>query len=250
MRRNSLMTGLGAVLLALTLAGCGPTEMPQSGTAPGDSHSSTAAAPGGSHEAGGNAPAANAPADETPKVGLDLPEKSAGGGGATAGSKTPHVVMETSEGAIELELNAEKAPITVKNFLEYVQKGHYSGTVFHRVISDFMIQGGGYTPDGNEKPTGSGIQNEAQNGLKNTRGTIAMARTSDPNSATAQFFINVVDNTSKLDYPNPDGFGYAVFGKVVKGMDVVDKIRAVQTGSDPMPDWPVKPPVIKSVKVK
>ncbi len=139
--------------------------------------------------------------------------------------------MKTSMGDIVLELNAEKAPITVENFLGYVKKKHYDGTAFHRVIDGFMIQGGGFTvKDGmlSEKETGKGIVNESKNGLKNDRGTIAMARTNDPNSATAQFFINVVNN-DMLNFPNNNG--YAVFGKVTEGMDVVDKIKAVKTGS-------------------
>ena len=148
---------------------------------------------------------------------------------APAAAKTTKVRLKTSEGDILLELNAEKAPVTVANFLGYVKKKHYDGTVFHRVINGFMIQGGGFAvSDGKlvEKPSGKGITNEGQNGLKNERGTIAMARTNDPNSATAQFFINVKDNPG-LDYPSNGG--YAVFGKVVDGMAVVDKIKAVPT---------------------
>lgn len=146
-------------------------------------------------------------------------------------TKSPQILLKTSEGEIVLELNAAKAPVTVENFLSYVKKKHYDGTVFHRVMPGFMIQGGGFAVDGaglTEKTSGKPITNEGQNGLKNERGTIAMARTSDPNSAKAQFFINVVDN-AMLDYPN--GGGYAVFGKVIKGMDVVDKIKAVPTGA-------------------
>jgi peptidyl-prolyl cis-trans isomerase A (cyclophilin A) len=149
-----------------------------------------------------------------------------------APAKSPKVRMKTTKGDIVIELNAEKAPVTVENFLGYVKKKHYDGTVFHRVIDGFMIQGGGFTQEGQiltEKATGKGIVNEGQNGLKNDRGTIAMARTSDPNSATAQFFINVVDNAF-LNYPSNGG--YAVFGKVVEGMDVVDKIKAVKTRAD------------------
>lgn len=158
-------------------------------------------------------------------------------------TKTAKVRLKTSSGDIVLELNAEKAPVTVENFLSYVKKKHYDGTVFHRVIDGFMIQGGGSTQVGEtltEKETGKGIINESQNGLKNDRGTIAMARTSDPNSATAQFFINVVDN-GMLNYPSSGG--YAVFGKVVEGMDVVDKIKATKTRSG---DVPVEPITIKS----
>jgi peptidyl-prolyl cis-trans isomerase A (cyclophilin A) len=132
-----------------------------------------------------------------------------------------------------LELDPTKAPKTVANFLSYVKDKHYDGTVFHRVIDGFMIQGGGFTPDMQQKPTKGPIELEARNGLKNDRGTIAMARTGNPNSATSQFFINVVNN-DMLNAPNPDGFGYAVFGKVVAGMDVVDKIRAVATGNKGM----------------
>lgn len=145
-------------------------------------------------------------------------------------SAAPKVRLKTSEGDIVIELNKEKAPVTVENFLGYVKKKHYDGTVFHRVIGTFMIQGGGFADEGGklvEKATGKGIKNEGQNGLQNVRGSIAMARTADPNSATAQFFINVVDN-AMLDYPNNGG--YAVFGKVVEGMSVVDKIKAVPTG--------------------
>lgn len=146
------------------------------------------------------------------------------------------VTIKTNMGSIVVELDKEKAPITVANFLSYVEKKHYTNTVFHRVMNGFMIQGGGFTAvDGElvEKPTGEGIKNEAKNGLKNDAGTIAMARTGDPNSATAQFFINVANNDA-LNAPSPDGHGYAVFGKVVKGMDVVEKIKAVPTGIKPL----------------
>lgn len=177
-----------------------------------------------------------------PALAADEPKKS--------GTKHPVVVMETSLGAIHLELNPAKAPVTVENFLEYVKKGHYNKTVFHRVIDGFMIQGGGFTQDMKEKPTGDGIKNEGKNGLKNVRGSIAMARTPDPDSATAQFFINLKDNDF-LDHPNPDGHGYAVFGKVIKGMEVVDKIRQVKTGTrGPYENVPVKPVVIKSAKLQ
>ena len=144
------------------------------------------------------------------------------------------VRLKTNHGDIVLELNKEKAPISVANFVDYVKKKHYDGTVFHRVIDGFMIQGGGFeSKDGTlvEKPTGKPIDNEGKNGLKNTRGTIAMARTNDPNSAKAQFFINVQDN-AMLDYPNNGG--YAVFGSVVEGMEVVDKIKSTPTGTGKM----------------
>ena len=140
------------------------------------------------------------------------------------------VQLKTSMGDIVLELNDAKAPKSAANFLQYVRDKHYDGTVFHRVIDGFMIQGGGMDANLNEKPTRAPIPLEASNGLKNDRGTIAMARTGNPNSATSQFFINVVNN-DMLNAPKPDGHGYAVFGKVVKGMDVVDKIRAVATGN-------------------
>jgi peptidyl-prolyl cis-trans isomerase A (cyclophilin A) len=161
----------------------------------------------------------------------------------------PKVLMKTSEGDITVELYPEKAPKTVANFLDYVKSGQYNGTVFHRVIPGFMIQGGGYTTSFAEKPTRAPIPIESRNGLKNALGTIAMARTSDPNSATAQFFINTVDNAG-LDYPNPDGNGYAVFGKVTSGMDVVKKIEAKPTTTrGAMADVPQKPIVIESARV-
>ncbi len=161
---------------------------------------------------------------------------------------SPKVRLKTSKGDIVIQLNAEKAPITVANFLTYVNKKHYDGTVFHRVINGFMIQGGGFKMQGDslvEQETGKGITNEGQNGLKNERGSIAMARTSDINSATAQFFINVADN-DMLNYPNAGG--YAVFGKVIKGMDVVDKIKEVTTRADSRlgGDVPVEPITIQS----
>lgn len=140
------------------------------------------------------------------------------------------VLMKTSEGEITIELNSEKAPKTVANFLAYVDAGYYDGTIFHRVIPDFMIQGGGFGADMQKKPTNAPVENEAKNGLKNVRGSIAMARTRDPHSASAQFFINHKDNPN-LDYPSFDGWGYAVFGEVTDGMDVVDTIAAVRTGS-------------------
>ena len=158
------------------------------------------------------------------------------------------VIINTSKGAITLELYPAQAPETVQNFLEYANQGFYEGTIFHRVISHFMIQGGGMTEDLNPKPTRAPIQNEADNGLKNLRGTIAMARTNEPNSATSQFFINVEANP-ELDHKDTSSarsWGYAVFGHVVDGMDVVDSIRFVQTGPG---DVPVVPVVITSVEV-
>lgn len=168
---------------------------------------------------------------------------------AAVAATAPKVRFTTSAGAFTVEVYPEKAPRTVANFLEYVKSGHYKGTVFHRVIDRFMIQGGGYGPDLREKPTRAPIPLESRNGLKNRIGTLAMARTSDPNSASAQFFINVVDNPS-LDYPSPDGHGYAVFGKVVDGMDVVDKIRIQPTKTiGPMENVPVTPIVIESANI-
>ncbi|MGF6771980.1 peptidyl-prolyl cis-trans isomerase B (cyclophilin B) [Paraburkholderia sp. GAS199] len=142
------------------------------------------------------------------------------------------VELHTNHGVIKLELNAEKAPKSVENFLNYVKAGHYDNTVFHRVIDGFMIQGGGFEPGMKQKPTAEAITNEANNGLKNVNGSVAMARTNDPHSATAQFFINVNDNDFlNHSSPTPQGWGYAVFGKVVEGLDIVEKIKKVKTGS-------------------
>ncbi|WP_454763595.1 peptidylprolyl isomerase [Cupriavidus campinensis] len=142
------------------------------------------------------------------------------------------VELHTTQGVIAIELDAEKAPKSVENFLSYVRKGHYDNTIFHRVIKNFMVQGGGFEPGMKQKDTDAPIENEAGNGLKNDRYTVAMARTNAPHSATAQFFINVVDNDFlNFSAPTPQGFGYAVFGKIVEGTDVVDQIKAVRTGS-------------------
>ncbi len=157
----------------------------------------------------------------------------------------PRVELVTTLGTIEVQLDPQRAPKTVANFLQYVKDDFYAGTIFHRVIPGFMIQGGGFTASMQQKPTRPPIPLESKNGLKNLRGTIAMARTSDPNSATSQFFINLVDNAA-LDYPQPDGHGYAVFGQVIKGMDVVDRIAKVATeNAGPMQNVPVTPVVIK-----
>lgn len=163
----------------------------------------------------------------------------------------PQVRFETSAGDIIIELNAEKAPITTENILGYVNDGFYAGTVFHRVIKDFMIQGGGMDADLNPKKTKAPIKNEADNGLRNDRGTVAMARTQVVDSATAQFFINTVDNNFlNHQAPTPQAYGYAVFGKVVEGMEVVDAIRAVQTGNQGMhQDVPVEAVTILSAAV-
>lgn len=160
------------------------------------------------------------------------------------------VQLATSEGDIVIQLDRDKAPKSVENFLQYVKAGHYSGTVFHRVIPTFMIQGGGMTADLREKPTRAPIPLESRNGLSNVRGSVAMARTNIPNSATAQFFINVVDNPF-LDQPNArDGEGYAVFGKVISGMEVVDKIRSAPTGSKgPHQNVPIEPITVRKATV-
>ena len=162
----------------------------------------------------------------------------------TASAANPVVVMETSKGTIKIELNADKAPITVKNFLQYVEDKHYDGTIFHRVIDGFMIQGGGFEPGMKEKKTREAIKNESGNGLKNERGTIAMARLPDLDSATAQFYINVVNNS------NLDENKYCVFGKVIEGLDIVDKIKEVKTTTKgPFKNVPEEDVVIKSVNV-
>lgn len=165
---------------------------------------------------------------------------------------TKRVKLETSEGNIVLELDISRAPLTVLNFMKYVRSGHYDGTIFHRVIKKFMIQGGGFTPDMERKEGNATVINEADNGLSNLRGTVAMARTNDPHSASAQFFINVVDNPF-LDHTSktPRGWGYAVFGRVIKGMNVVDKIRELRTGPNgPFPtDVPLKMVLIHKATV-
>lgn len=164
----------------------------------------------------------------------------------------PKVLMKTSKGDIEIELFEDKAPITVKNFLSYVDKGHYKGTIFHRVINNFMIQGGGFDKNMKEKSTGAPIENEASNGLKNEEGTLAMARTNNPQSATAQFFINVANN-SFLDHTakTESGYGYAVFGKVTSGMPIVNQIKSVKTGSrPPYDDVPAEAIVILDISKK
>ena len=167
---------------------------------------------------------------------------------ATVLAANPVVEMQTTHGKMTIELYADKAPKTVENFLQYVKGDFYRGTVFHRVIKGFMIQGGGFTADMAQKRTRAPIANESRNGVKNARGTIAMARTSNPDSATSQFFINHGDNAN-LDYPSFDGYGYAAFGKVIEGLDVVDKIADVPTGMHPSGhrDVPREPVVIQSV---
>jgi peptidyl-prolyl cis-trans isomerase A (cyclophilin A) len=164
------------------------------------------------------------------------------------------VVMETSNGTIEIELNRGRAPITVKNFVQYVEEGFFDGLCFHRIIKRFMIQGGGFTSAGEHKDTRAPIQIESRNGLKNERGTIAMARTSDPDSASSQFFINTINNTN-LNYPSFDGYGYTVFGKVTSGMGVVDEIENTPTGTKmtahgQMQDWPKEDILIVKATMK
>jgi peptidyl-prolyl cis-trans isomerase A (cyclophilin A) len=163
----------------------------------------------------------------------------------------PKVVIKTSKGDIEVELFEDKSPITVKNFLSYVDKGYYKGTIFHRVINDFMIQGGGFDKNMSEKKSGAPIKNEATNGLKNETGTLAMARTNVIDSATAQFFINVVDNESLNHHNMQDGYGYAVFGKVTSGMPVVNMIKLVKVGTrGPHENVPTEPVVILDITKK
>jgi len=169
-----------------------------------------------------------------------------------AAAANPQVELKTNMGSIVLELDSEKAPLTVANFLQYVKDGQYDATIFHRVIPGFMIQGGGLGADFGEKRTRKPVRNEAANGLKNTVGTIAMARTADPHSATAQFFINVADNDFlNFRFPTSEGYGYTVFGKVVKGMDVVDRIVKLPTGPGPAPhaNVPRKPVIIENARL-
>ncbi len=167
-------------------------------------------------------------------------------------SANPQVELKTSMGVIVLELYPERTPATVKNFIQYVKDGHYNGTVFHRVIPKFMIQGGGFSPDFKQRPVGKPIRNEAADGIKNTVGTVAMARTSEPHSATAQFFINIADNDFlNFRYPTREGYGYCAFGRVIKGMNVVQRIASVATGAGPAPhrDVPRQPIVIEQATV-
>jgi cyclophilin family peptidyl-prolyl cis-trans isomerase len=192
---------------------------------------------------GGSPPPAEEPAPAE--------EKSPAPPAPTSTGTNPMVEIRTSLGTMKVELYPDKAPKTVENFLQYAREGFYDGTVFHRVISGFMIQGGGFTPDMSEKETRAPIENEASNGLKNVRGSLAMARTGDPHSASSQFFINTVDNPF-LDFQDESvrGWGYAVFGKVVEGLETLDAIKKVSTGSrDGQDDVPLDPVVIESVRI-
>ncbi len=192
------------------------------------------------------APAASKAATKAPATAAKADAKKA----APATAAAPRVLVKTSLGDMTIELYPDKAPKSVENFLAYVKSGFYDGTLFHRVIDNFMVQGGGFTKDLRQKPTRAAIPIESKNGLSNLRGTVAMARTADPNSATAQFFINVVDNP-RLDYASDASPGYTVFGKVVSGLEVVDKMKAVPTGPQGpfRSDVPTTPIVIEKVTV-
>lgn len=229
-----VVAGIACVALAIALAGCKPKPQP----AEEQPAAAETAAPAQKGE------------EETPSAETEETEGKGAVESAESGGANPRIVMETSMGTITLELFQDKAPATVKNFLSYADKGYYDGTLFHRVMSGFMIQGGGFEPGMKKKETDPPVENEAGNGLSNERGTVAMARTSDVDSATSQFFINHVDN-AKLDHKDNTafGFGYCVFGKVAEGMDVVDKIAAVATTTKGMfENVPVSDVVIKSVK--
>lgn len=244
-RAAALLAIILAAVLVVTLGmvggGCG------SGSGSGDAATTTSVAGYGGGSGDDPASAAGTGEQDT-TIGSDT-DPDTGDGDVTNGN--PRVELKTSMGTMVLELDAAAAPISVENFLSYVEDGSYDGTIFHRVIPGFMAQGGGFTPDMTQKPTKSPIKNEAANGLKNLRGTLAMARTGVVDSATAQFFVNVVDNAF-LDHTaaTPQGYGYAVFGKVVSGMEVVDAMVAVPTKSvGPMQDVPQTPIVIESASV-
>jgi peptidyl-prolyl cis-trans isomerase A (cyclophilin A) len=168
-----------------------------------------------------------------------------------ADADAPVVILTTSLGEIDIQLDPKSAPVSTANFLAYVNKKFYDGTIFHRIIPGFMVQGGGFNPDMTEKPTDAPIKNEASNGLHNLRGTISMARTNDPNSATSQFFLNLVNNSSSLDAGGPSGDGYAVFGKITKGLDVIDKMATVETATvGGNENVPVKPVTLITARVQ
>jgi peptidyl-prolyl cis-trans isomerase A (cyclophilin A) len=257
--RMTFVIAFAAVAFAGLCSGCKSDETAESNTpaAPPSAPAVTTAPAAGSTTAGGtsaSAPGTAGAASAAAGAGTGAGAAKAGGSAAAKASeetqpgKNPIVELDTSTGKIRIQLDPAKAPITTKNFLTYVNSGFYNGTIFHRVIPNFMIQGGGFTPDMAEKQAKEPIRNEGGNGLKNNRGTIAMARTSDPDSAAAQFFINLKDN----DFLNrtEGNAGYAVFGKVISGMDIVDKIAQVKTGTkgqfENVPDETVE---IKSAKV-
>jgi cyclophilin family peptidyl-prolyl cis-trans isomerase len=228
-----------SLAIGLVIAtGCGGSPPPED-----------AAPPEKTAEPAAEAPAEPPPAEPVEKEEAAPPaEKKAAPQAKSAPAGNPVVVVETSKGTIKIELDADKAPETVANFLRYVDDKFYDGTIFHRVIPRFMIQGGGMTPNMSEKPTGDPIKNESANGLANNRGTIAMARLPDPHSATSQFFINHVTNVG-LNRGERDEWGYCVFGKVTEGMDVVDAIAQVPTGNrDGHSNVPVEPVMIKSIR--
>lgn len=232
-----------AALLAIG-AGCGSDTAPEGTTPPPEPVAKTAPVPEPAPPLVAPESVEPAPAPEPALKVQPAPKKK-------AAPANPVVVMTTSKGVIRIELNPEKAPLSVENFLQYVDDKFYDGTIFHRVIPNFMIQGGGYTTDMVKKETRAPIQNEAKNGLRNLRGTIAMARTFNPHSAMAQFYINHVDNADldQASQPRPGAWGYAVFGKVIEGMDVVDAIANVETGTvGEMPNVPTTPVVIESVR--
>jgi cyclophilin family peptidyl-prolyl cis-trans isomerase len=240
--RFLLLILAAGLVLGLLVAGCGGGTQDSAGA---DDSSTTTPAAGSTETT----------VTSTPGTDDTSPDTTAGSTGTTNGdtamSGTTTVLIKTSMGDITAELDADKAPLTVANFLGYVADGSYDGTIFHRVMAGFMIQGGGFTPDMQQKPTRAPVKNEADNGLKNLRGTLAMARTTVVDSATSQFFINVVDNAF-LDFKaaTQQGYGYAVFGKVTAGMDVVDAIVAVPTTTKgPNQDVPVTPVVIESIQV-
>ncbi len=230
------------VLGLLIASGCGGSPPPPEEKAPPETKAEPATPPP-AEEAPAEAPAEKKEAPPAAEKKAEPQSKKAEPAG------NPVVAMETSKGTIKIELYPDKAPETVANFLRYVDDGFYNGTIFHRVIKRFMIQGGGLTPDMNEKATRGPIKNESANGLANLRGTIAMARTADPHSATSQFFINHVNNSGTLDRGARDEWGYCVFGKVIDGLDVVDAIAEVPTGNKGQySNVPLDPVVIKSVR--
>jgi len=239
---------LAALLLSVALlfaSACGSSEPEAEAPAPEEPVAETAKLEPPAEE---TEPAPEPEAEPEPETAEAPPKPQPKAAPKKAEPGPPVVAMETSKGTIKIELYPDKAPETVENFMTYVKSGYYDGTIFHRVIPDFMIQGGGFTPDMEKKETREPIQNEAKNGLKNERGTIAMARTFMPHSATSQFFINHVTN-QKLDNSEQNGWGYAVFGKVVDGMDVVDAIATVPTkNAGPYQNVPAQPVIIESVK--